>query len=395
MHLTVKTKIVATKEQKNTLQETMHRFNETCNYISLYAHQHKIFNAYKLHRLLYQEVKARFGLGAQAIVRAFAKVADAYHSGKRQFRSRFRQFKPNSAVVFDKRNLTLQEIDKVSLWTTRGRMALSLLLGERNRNLLANYPRYGEVDLLCIRGSFYLSFVLDMPQSSPIQPVGFLGVDFGIVHLATTSEGKTYSGQDVDHKRTNTNKHRRALQKKGSKRAKYRLKQVSGKEQRFKTNTNHVIAKQVVARAQALGVGIAIEDLSGFRATVSHQQRERFGKWAFAQLRSFIEYKAKIAGVPVIAVNPRNTSRQCHRCGYTSKKNRPTQAKFCCQKCGLTKNADLNAAINIANRAIEQLSGQTASPLRAVVSQPNVVQLLLPFAAVRGTTSPSALALGR
>ena len=33
--------------------------------------------------------------------------------------------------------------------------------------------------------------------------------------------------------------------------------------------------------------------------------------WSFHQIRSFIEYKAREAGIPVIIVNPRNTSREC------------------------------------------------------------------------------------
>jgi len=343
---------------------------------------------------IYSDVRERFQLGSQAVVRAIGKVVDSYKSGKRQHRRLFRQFKPKSAVVYDSRNLALKEIDLVSIWTTRGRLKLPLLLGERNLALLANHKRYGEVDLLYIRGAFYLHFVIEMPESFSLDPVGFLGVDLGIVNLATTSEGVPYTGKEVDNKRVNTTNRKRALQRRGGKKAKYTLKKLSGKERRFKKNTNHVIAKELVARAKALGVGIGIEDLKGFRATVGHQQRERFGKWAFNELRLFLEYKAQIAGVPVIAVNPRYTSQTCHQCGYKSRKNRRTQDRFCCPKCGLEMNADINAAINIANRAIEQFSDQSVSPLRAVVSQPYVVQLLSPFADVRGTTSPSAPTLG-
>ncbi|MET7519247.1 transposase [Streptomyces sp. NPDC005480] len=57
--------------------------------------------------------------------------------------------------------------------------------------------------------------------------------------------------------------------------------------------------------------------------------------------------KAESAGREVIAVDPRNTSRQCPECGHISAENRPTQAKFHCGTCGHTGHADTVGAINV------------------------------------------------
>ena len=73
--------------------------------------------------------------------------------------------------------------------------------------------------------------------------------------------------------------------------------------------------------------------------------------WAFAQLRLYIEYKARLGGVVVQAVDPRTTSRMCNRCGFTDQRNRRDQAHFCCLQCGYTAPADDNAACNIRDRA--------------------------------------------
>jgi len=54
--------------------------------------------------------------------------------------------------------------------------------------------------------------------------------------------------------------------------------------------------------------------------------------WGFHQLGSFIEYKARLAGVPVVCVDPRN--RACPACGHVSKVNRPTPAEFRYVGCG-------------------------------------------------------------
>lgn len=68
-------------------------------------------------------------------------------------------------------------------------------------------------------------------------------------------------------------------------------------------------------------------------------------------MRLKIEYKAKLAGIPVITVNPKNTSRTCSICACIDKKNRQTQDKFLCVNCGYSSNADYNAAVNISRRA--------------------------------------------
>jgi IS605 OrfB family transposase len=82
-------------------------------------------------------------------------------------------------------------------------------------------------------------------------------------------------------------------------------------------NVNHIISKRLVAKAKDTGAAIVLENVKGIRGqtTVRKAQRRRHNSWSFNQLRQFIEYKAKLAGVPVIYVNPRGTSHTCPRCG--------------------------------------------------------------------------------
>ena len=87
------------------------------------------------------------------------------------------------------------------------------------------------------------------------------------------------------------------------------------------------------------------------RSTVRKAQRDSRSRWAFSQLRQFIAYKVMLAGVPLVIIDPKNTSRQCSACGHIAKSNRPTRSEFCCVLCGDSENADLNAAKNIRNRA--------------------------------------------
>ncbi|HMK47817.1 MAG TPA: transposase [Methanocella sp.] len=200
----------------------------------------------------------------------------------------------------------------------------------------------GQADLIYVKCELYLCIVVDVPEEAPITPEGHLGVDLGIVNIATTSDGIIYSGDKCNEVRGRFSNLKARLQSADTKSAKRHLKQISGHERRFKTNTNHTIAKQIVQAAKDTNRAIAMEELTYIcsRTTVRHKQRGRFGKWAFDQLRQFIEYKAKIAGVLVTFVNPKNTSRECSVCGYTDKNNRKTQAEFVCLNCGRTELAD-------------------------------------------------------
>jgi transposase len=94
--------------------------------------------------------------------------------------------------------------------------------------------------------------------------------------------------------------------------------------------------------------------LSGIhdRITVRHSQRRQHDSWAFRQLRTFIEYKAKLAGVVIRLVDPRNTSRTCPVCGCVDKRNRASQAIFSCVSCGFSSPTDTVAAGNISRRAL-------------------------------------------
>jgi IS605 OrfB family transposase len=224
--------------------------------------------------------------------------------------------------------------------------------------------RQGQADLVYRDGTFYLYVTVDVPEP-PVQDVpDYLGVDLGIVNLAVDSDGTTYSGEAVEQKRRTYAHRRRNLQRKGTRAARRKLRALRRRQSRYQTDINHCISKRVVASAKDTQRGIALEDLQGIRArtepTVRRRQRARHANWAFAHLRSCIEYKATLAGVPVVLVDPRNTSRTCLACGHVSAANRPSQAHFECVSCGFAGLADHSAARVIAARA------------RALVMEPNV-----------------------
>ncbi|MDN8793375.1 transposase, partial [Staphylococcus aureus] len=85
------------------------------------------------------------------------------------------------------------------------------------------------------------------------------------------------------------------------------------------------------------GDTIAIEDLTGIRSRTTKRGKEArhlHNLWPYHLFRTFLTYKAERKGIRVVAVNPRDTSKTCSRCGHCSKGNRKTQAVFRCETCG-------------------------------------------------------------
>lgn len=355
MQLAIKVKIVPTKEQEQVLLKTIETYNEACNFVSQIAFNNKTASVVKIHHLCYYEIRKKFGISSQMAVRVVGKVADAYKvaRNKKLRLEKPHQFKKRGAVVYDGRILSWRGLEKVSLLTLQGRQVFPIVLGEYQENKL-QFPRRGQVNLLYKDGNFFLIPIVDVPE--PPEKVGkdFLGIDMGVVNLAVDSTNESYSGKEVDRKRLKIDKLKADLQRCGSKAAKRHLKKLSGKEARFRAWVNHNISKKIVEKADRHSLGIAIEDLTGIRkrATVRKSQRRQHSSWAFNQLRSFLEYKARLVGVSLKVVDPHYTSQRCSSCGYTAKHNRKSQSNFVCRSCGFFANADHNGAINIAHLAV-------------------------------------------
>ncbi len=348
MKLTAQVKLLPTPEQAEALRRTLEAANAACEFVSRKAWQTKTFKQYDLHHVCYQDIRAKFGLSAQIAVRVIAKVADAYKLDKQTRRT----FRPTGSIAYDDRILSWRLSDSiVSIWTMDGRLHIPFVCGERQRALLET--RQGESDLVLFRGMFLLSATCDVEEPKPIDVAGALGVDLGVKNIAVDSDGEIHSASHVNSVRHRHRRLRAKLQTKGTKSAKRRLKKLSGQEHRFAKDTNHRISKQIVAKAKDTGRAIALEDLSGIRGrvTVRRRQRANLHSWSFFQLRSFVEYKAQRDGVPVVLVDPRNTSRTCPQCGCVDKRNRPTQSTFSCVACGFSGVADHIAAVNISRRA--------------------------------------------
>ena len=356
MRLTLQVRLLPDSAQRHLLLTTMERFNAAATHAARVGFEARVYSQPSIHYRCYRELRERFGLSAQMAVRAIGKAVEVF----RRDRTRCPTFTPHGAMTYDERLMSFKGMDRVSLLTLEGRQLVPLVFGEYQR---ARFDRIrGQCDLIYRKGTFYLYASIDLPPKPPVVVTDFLGVDLGIVNLAVDSDGRQHSGQAVDVVRQRHHRLRQRLQKVSSKGARRMLRRLAGREARFRRHENHVIAKRLVTACKDTERGLALENLQGIRArtTVRRKDRARHAGWAFSQLRTFLEYKAALAGVPVEVVDARNTSRTCSRCGYCDPANRKDQATFVCRHCASSLHADINAAQNIRARATCKLAPELA-----------------------------------
>ena len=357
MKRVIQIQLKPTPQQAGSLEKTVRRFNEACNWLAACAFERKLANRFGLHKLYYYELRTRFGLPSQMACLVSANVSAAYKRNT----SRQVSFRPLASMPYDRHLLRYQDLTSVSISTLDGRISLPMVMGAYQAAQFAQVKYYAEL----VRrkdGKWFLMAVIETDDLPPLDADDFLGVDLGVENLATDSDGQQHSGKDVEHVRTKNQMLKRALQSAADlaanarrrKRIRKKLKRIGDREARFRRNTNHCISKRLVAKAKGTRRGVALEELKGIRDRIRFRkpQRARMGSWGFNQLRQFIAYKAQQAQVMLKIVDPQYTSQMCSHCEHVGRGNRSSQARFCCRTCGHTAHADYNAALNIRARAL-------------------------------------------
>ncbi len=346
---TVVCKLAPTPEQASDIDATLKAFAGACDFAAGAARRIDSTNKVKVQRDAYKAIRETFGLSANLAIRAIAracaalKVAAKMHS----------KFEPTS-IDYDARIFAFHEWNwTFGLTLLSGRVKIATALGDRQRSLLKGRGPTAAVLVKRRDGGYFLHVQLTDTAPDPIETGGTLGVDLGVKHLAVTDDGETFSGDGVEACRRKYARVRKTCQRAGTKSAKKKLRKVRMRESRYRADVNHVISKRIVGKAKGTACAIGVEDLSGIsaRTTARKADRSRMKGWAFHQLRDFIAYKALAEGIPVIAVDPRNTSRTCSECGHCEKGNRKSRDEFECRHCGFRLPADWNAAKNIRDRA--------------------------------------------
>ena len=320
-------------------QRTINQFlneiiKEDKSYLRLYAHvrvdiRNRLLRTYQNFFRRCQQKKG----GAKI------KVGFPRFKSKDRFNS-ITHIENNGSFRFEKsRNKGMLRISKI------GRVQI-----EQHRNIIGN------VKTMTIKKEgkeYYAVFtaeqIINPPEVGDTNPVG---IDMGLNNFVALSDGKTIQKPKFfKQKEKKIAKWQRIVARrgKGSKRrekAKEKLQKTWNEVTRVSDDFMHKLSNKLVHEGYT---SFAVESLNIQNMEKNHRLAQSIQNASWNRFIQMLSYKAESAGMKVIRVDARNTSRTCSNCSNIM--DMPlSQRTYVCNRCGLQMDRDVNAAINMLKR---------------------------------------------
>lgn len=354
MNLVVQIKLLPTKQQESFLLETSLEYISLINDIVDYA--------------LGQGQMPKFGSGS-----LFAKlpsalrnqvIQDARSVYKKCCKTHIHHVLRKPAIIWNNQNYKVSE-DCISMpfWVD-GKSKRLHIQAKTTPEILSLFSSHKLGTLRVTRKNRKWIAQVAFEQACMESPAGdvVMGIDLGLKcpAVAATSTGKVRfagNGRQNKYMRRKFQSRRRKLGKAKKLNA---IRKSQNKEQRWMKDQDHKISRAMIDFAIQNHVSeIRLEKLSGIRQTTrtSRKNENNLHTWSFYRLASFIEYKAALAGIRVVYVDPAYTSQVCPVCGS---KHKTKTRKYRCGTCGYHGHRDLVGAINIMHAPVSDGSSLAA-----------------------------------
>ena len=323
--------------------------------------KHWGFTAYtKSHKHTYRVSRNNFNLPSQVAVEANRKAIETYKSADKKYRDKVQFHRQVEVSLVNNKGFELinKEGHYFAKIPIQGRKSIycPLAFGKYQLKKIEN-PKYKlkTAKLYKYQGEWYLDLIMEYKQPKRDTDT-ILGIDLGIVKLATFSiidnqenilHQECISGKELRFKRMRYKQKRKAKARSSGSKATSLIK-----ENRLCKELNFKIANRIIELADKHNSLIVFENLKNIRKNVTNDNtlnNYEKNSWAFYQLKQLIKHKADLKGIPYQDINPKDTSQICSICG--KKGFRLSQNRFLCDNLHL-QNADYNASVNIAKRAI-------------------------------------------
>ncbi len=334
----------------------------------------------RLTRAAYKDLSARHALYKQYIPSAFEVALAVLKVHRRRVREGKR-----SSIPFLRR--LLLKAENQSYWLDRetGRLRipirgtegvqLHLPLSEWHRTILSD-PSWALGSLTIVPGEIIVVVRKDTPKA--YVPHGAIALDTNEDSL----DGVQASGDSARPLRVpfegvrriqeiHFRRRRKLARKKAhDRRVARRLLNREGRRERHRVRQRlHRVSKSLVRLAAEARAAIVLEDLTLHGAGGrSRRMNRRFSSWPRREVHRQIEYKAALAGVPVIKVNPQWTSKTCPVCG--ARRRDRVGKVFVCEMCDWEMDRQINAGMNILKTAL----ASNEALARAVRFQPGALR---------------------
>ena len=339
-----------------------------------------IRSRFRLSRAAYACLSAEHDVYKQYIPCAFEVAVAAL----KVYRRRVRKGKRTS-VPYIRRLLLKAENQSYRLDRATGRLRIPIRRGERvefdlrlsewHRSILAD-PSWGLGSLTITPDIIVLAVRKSGPD--PYEPEAAIALDTnedsldgvavrgGVSALVTVPFPEVRVVQATHFRR----RRRLARKKVHDRRLQRRLLDREGRRERNRVRQRlHVVSKGLVQVAKSARSAIVLEELTLHGAGGrSRKMNRRLASWPRGEIHRQIEYKAALAGVPIIKVNPAWTSKTCPVCG--ARRRDRVGKEFVCLMCDWEMDRQINAGLNILKSAL----ASNEALARAVRFQPGALR---------------------
>jgi len=334
----------------------------------------------RLARAAYKDLSARHAVYKQYIPSAFEVALAVLNAHRRRLKRKRRSSVPYMRRLMLKAENQSYWLDRetgrlrIPLRGTEG-VQLHLTLSQWHRSILGD-PSWSLGSLTVVPGKIIV--VLRKEPPKPYEPRAVIALDTNEDSLDGVHESGDSSRllrapfdgvrrvQEVHFRR----RRRLARKKAFDRRVARRLLDREGRRERHRVRQRlHRVSKGLVRLATEARAVIVLEDLTLHGAGGrSRRMNRRLASWPRGEIHRQIEYKAALAGVPIIKVNPAWTSKTCPVCG-ARRRDRVGQ-DFVCLHCDWEMDRQINAGMNILKTAI----ASNEALARAVRFQPGALR---------------------
>lgn len=305
----------------------------------------KAFNLEKLsivefHHKFYHEYMKGNSVPSQMVIRAEKEVLCSYRAMKSNKHKKSVPVKTGLSTRLDKR-IYLLNGSTIRLTTLQNRVGAKINLYPRLSSIL-------ELQTPCDpliferNGEIWISLTFKDVETK-FTPHLAVGIDLGVRRLAATSEGNLFIDKKFNGRVRKLRFNKRALQSKGTKNSRRKLRKIGRREARMKKNVLHSLANQIL---QTPANVLVLEDLKKIKFKI--KRRPGAKQTSFYELRKILTYKAPLVGKRVVTVSPYYTSQIDCLTGNCEGERKGI--RFYCKDGKTVLDADLNAACNIAFR---------------------------------------------
>ena len=252
----------------------------------------------------------------------------------------------------------------------------------------------GKIKTLTIKkeaGNYYAIFTtikeIEPPIINNTNPVG---IDMGLNNFIALSDGKTTQKPKFFKKSAKRIAKWQRIIARRHKKSKRRQKAKEKLQRKWNDVTNqscdfaHKLSNNLVNSGYT---SFAVEKLGIQNMVKNHNLAQSIYNASWNRFINMLSYKAESAGMMVYQVDPKDTTQECSNCHNIKKGEEHLTLNdriYHCNICGLTMDRDINASINILNRATLGQRGSHAQGESVRPQQEAVLAELRTYPAIAG-----------